>query len=53
MVTRGYFYQWLFVPILLMVIGGYSTSGYWCLLLVTILMAISGYYISGYWWLLY
>jgi hypothetical protein len=36
-----------------MAIGGYSISGYWCLLLVIILMAnilvvIGGYYISGY-----
>jgi hypothetical protein len=41
------------VAILLMVIGGYSIGGYWCLLLVIILMVISDYYIGGYWWLLY
>jgi hypothetical protein len=37
---------------LLMVIDGYSISGYWCLLMVIVLMAIvaiGGYYINGYW----
>jgi len=32
---------------LLMVIDGYSISGYWCLLMVIILMAIGGYFIGG------
>jgi hypothetical protein len=35
------------MAILLVAIGGYSISGYWCLLLVIILMVISGYHISG------
>jgi len=35
------------VPILLMVIDGYSIGGYWWLLMV-----IGGYFIGGYWWLL-
>jgi hypothetical protein len=29
---------------LLMVIDGYSISGYWCLLMTIILMAIGGYW---------
>ncbi len=32
-----------------MVIGDYSISGYWCLLIGIILMVIGGYYINGYW----
>jgi uncharacterized membrane protein len=32
-----------------MVIGGYSISGYWCLLMVIILMVIGVYSIGGYW----
>jgi hypothetical protein len=39
-----------------MVIGGYSTNGYWLLfyswlLVAMVLMAIAGYFINGYWWL--
>jgi hypothetical protein len=32
-----------------MTIGGYSTNGYWCLLMVIILMSIGGLFIGGYW----
>jgi hypothetical protein len=31
-----------------MVIDGYSTSGYWCLLMAIILVAIGGYSIGVY-----
>ncbi len=33
---------------ILVVINGYSISGYWWLLIIIILMAISEYYIDGY-----
>ncbi len=32
-----------------MAIGGYSISGYWCLLIDITLLAIGGYDINGYW----
>jgi len=35
--------------IILMVIGGYSIGGYWCLLIGILLMDIGGYFINGYW----
>jgi hypothetical protein len=35
-----------------MAIGGYSSGGYWCLLIGIILVFISGYFINGHWWLL-
>jgi len=41
------------MSILLMVIDGYSISGYWCLLLVIILMAIGDYCIINYCLILY
>jgi hypothetical protein len=34
---------------ILMAIGGYSISGYWCLLIDITLLAIGGYDINGYW----
>jgi hypothetical protein len=37
----------------LMVINGYSISGYWWLLIGFILVAIGDYSIGGYWWLFY
>ncbi len=43
------------MTILLMIIGDYSISNYWwilVLLMVIILMTIGGYSIGGYWWLL-
>jgi hypothetical protein len=36
------------MTILLMVIDGYSISGYWCLLMVIILVVIGGYFIHYY-----
>jgi hypothetical protein len=39
--------------ILLMVINGYSTNGYWWLLVVILLMTINNYSIGGYWLLFY
>jgi len=38
-----------YVVILLMAIHGYSSGGYWFLLMIIILMAIGGYFIGGYW----
>jgi hypothetical protein len=40
------------MAIILVVIGGYSIGGYWCLLMAIILVVIDGYYIGGYWCLL-
>jgi hypothetical protein len=40
------------MAIILVAIGGYSISGYWCLLIVIILMVIAGYFVSECWWLL-
>jgi hypothetical protein len=34
--------------IILIIIGGYSIGGYWCLLMVIILIVIGGYSIGGY-----
>ncbi len=34
-----------------MVIDGYFTGGYQCLLMATILVAIGGCFINGYWWI--
>ncbi len=44
--------------IILMAIGGYYITGYWCLLyywllVAIILLVIGDYYINAYWWLLY
>jgi hypothetical protein len=41
-----------------MVIGDYSTNGYWWLfhcklLMIILLMSIDGYFLNGCWWLLY
>jgi hypothetical protein len=36
------------VAIILTIIDGYSTGGYWCLLMATILVVIGGYSINGY-----
>ncbi len=35
------------MPIILVDISGYSSGGYWCLIMLIILMAIGGYYING------
>jgi general stress protein CsbA len=37
------------VGILLMVIDGYFSDGYWCLLINILSMTIGGYSIGGYW----
>jgi hypothetical protein len=34
--------------IILVVIGGYSIGGYWCLLMAIILVVIGGYSIGAY-----
>jgi hypothetical protein len=39
--------------VLLMYIVGYSTGGYWWLLMAIILVVVGGYSINGYWWLNY
>jgi hypothetical protein len=36
-------YWWLFMVIILMVIGAYSIDAYWWLLVTTILVVIGGY----------
>jgi hypothetical protein len=45
MVINGYWC--LLIVIILMIISGYSISGYW-LLIGIILMVVSGYFINGY-----
>jgi hypothetical protein len=41
----------ILMAIILVLIGGYSIGGYWCLLMVITLVPIGGYYINGYWWI--
>jgi hypothetical protein len=55
MATVGYYINgyWLFMVIILMVIGFYSIIDYCWLLLVIILLVIGFYSIIDYCWLLY
>jgi len=36
------------VIILVIIRGGYSIGGYWCLSMAIILVAIGGYFVGGY-----